>query len=201
MILIGMLSRPNLSLQMGKLPKTMRQFAELLKYLKKPVTEPRTDSPSPPKLSARALRRKPRLIAIDHDEHHANHIGRLSGGRQFFLTTPFVPANGGAGCEFVALYLFDKRGRFLEARIDNLGPRAEGDDQQARSVFERRLAQLGAVKHCRIHVQPFQIRRFRTTFGLVPRPLEDDEDGWCVEAQPGDYMAFFSPWSSGEYDT
>jgi hypothetical protein len=190
-----------LSQQLDKLPKTTREFAALLKQLRKPVTEPRTDSPSPARLSARALRKKPRIIAIDHDEHHANHIGRLSNGRQFFLTTPFVPANGGAGCEFVALYLFDKRGRFLEARIDSLGPRTKVDEQQARSVFERRLTQLGSVKHCRIRVQPFQVQRFGTTFGLVPRPLEDDEDGWCVEAQPGDYMAFFSPWNSGDYDT
>lgn len=190
-----------LSQQLDKVPKTTRELASLLKQLRKPVTEPRTDSPSPPRLSARALRRKPRIVAIAHDEHHANHIGRLSDGRQFFLTTPFVPAIGGAGCEFVALYLFDKRGRFLKAQIDNLGPRPKMDEQQARSLFERRLAQLGSVKHCRIRVQPFEVRRFGTIFGLVPRPLEDDEDGWCVAAQPGDYMAFFSPWNSGDYDT
>ena len=45
------------------------------------------------------------------------------------------------------------------------------------------------------------IERFDTTFGLVARPPEDDDDVWAVELQPGRYMAFFEPWDSGEYDT
>ena len=52
---------------------------------------------------------RPQLIAIDHDDYHAEHVGRLSDGRQFFLTTPFEPAGPhGPGGEFVALYLFDR---------------------------------------------------------------------------------------------
>src|SRR5215470_13441413 len=111
---------------------------------------------------------KPKLIAIDHDDYHSNHVGRLPDGRQFFLTTPFVPAIGGsAGREFIALYLFDKRGRFLEARIDDMGTRAELDGQHARTTFEQRLAELGAVEYGRIEVEPFEVERFSTTFGLV----------------------------------
>jgi hypothetical protein len=54
---------------------------------------------------------KPDLIAIEHDDYHAKHIGHLQDGRQFFLTTPFIPAMGGnPGKEFVALFLFDKPG-------------------------------------------------------------------------------------------
>jgi len=145
---------------------------------------------------------KPKLIAIEHDDYHASHIGSLPDGRQFFLTTPFVPAMGGdAGREFVALYLFDKRGRFLEARIDDMGPRAALDEQRARSTFEQRLAELGPVEYGRIEVQPFEVERFGTTFGLVPRPPEEEDDEWAVEVQPGNYMAFFEPWDSGDYDT
>jgi len=145
---------------------------------------------------------KPDLIAIEHDDYHAKHIGCLPDGRQFFLTSPFVPAIGGsAGREFVALFLFDEHGRFLEARIDDLGTRAELDKQRASSVYEQRLADLGEVEFCRIEVQPFEVERFGTTFGLVPRPPEDDDDVWAVELQPGNYMAFFEPWDSGDYDT
>src|SRR6185369_17257332 len=119
---------------------------------------------------------KPRLIAIDHDDYHASHVGRLPDGRQFFLTTPFVPAIGGdAGREFVAVYLFDKSGRFLEARIDDMGTRAELDHRRAHSMFEQRLAELGSVEYDRIEVQPFEVERFGTTFGLVARPPEDDD--------------------------
>jgi hypothetical protein len=145
---------------------------------------------------------KPKLIAIEHDDYHAKHIGSLPDGRQFFLTTPFVPAMGGdAGREFVALYLFDKHGRFLEARIDDMGTRAELDEQRARSTFEQRLAELGPVEYGRIEVQPFEVERFGTTFGFVPHPPEEDDDEWAVEVHPGNYMAFFEPWDSGEYDT
>jgi hypothetical protein len=145
---------------------------------------------------------KPKIIAIDHDEYHASHIGRLLDGRQFFLTTPFIPAvDGSAGREFIAVYLFDERGRFLEARIDDMGTRAELDEQRGRRTFEQRLAELGTVEYARIEVQPFEVERFGTTFGLVPRPPEEDDDDWWVEVQPGNYMAFHEPWDSGEYDT
>nr|BFE57442.1 hypothetical protein GCM10020063_019680 [Dactylosporangium thailandense] len=30
---------------------------------------------------------------------------------------------------------------------------------------------------------------------------EDGGDPWWVELEPGNYMAFSSPWDSGEYDT
>jgi hypothetical protein len=126
----------------------------------------------------------------------------LPDGRQFFLTTPFVPASGSEpGREFVAVFLFDKRGRFLEARIDDLGTRAELDEARARSTFEQRLAELGPVEYGRIEVQPFQVERFDTSFGLIPRPPEEEDDEWAVEMQPGNYMAFFEPWDSGDYDT
>ena len=42
----------------------------------------------------------PPLIAIDPDDYQAESVGHLADGRQFFLTTPYVPV----GDEFVALY-------------------------------------------------------------------------------------------------
>jgi len=144
----------------------------------------------------------PELIAIDHDDFHASSIGRTADGRQFFLTTPFEPASANsAGNEFIALYLFDERGGLIEAIIDSLGPRAAVDNEQARRLFNERLQGLGDIKYGRIEIAPFSLERFGTTFGLVPRPPEDDDDVCVVEAQPGNFMAFFEPWDSGEYDT
>jgi hypothetical protein len=151
----------------------------------------------------------PDLIAIDHDEYHAEHVGRTADGRQFFLTTPFEPAREGQGNEFVALFLFDPVGRFLEARIDELGPRAEMDRKRRRDRYEARLRELGEVVFTRIEVAPFAVEQFGTTFGLIARPGEDkdkDKDEvedapWWVELHPGNYMAFSEPWDSGEYDT
>ena len=144
----------------------------------------------------------PKLIAIEHDDYHAKYVGRTPDGRQFFLTTPFEPAIGGrSGGEFIALYLFDAKGKLCEAKIDELGPRASLDNVKARQLLNQRLKELGEVKYGRIQVVPFSVKRFGTDFGLVLRDPEEDGDPWAVEAQPGNYMAFFEPWDSGEYDT
>jgi hypothetical protein len=144
----------------------------------------------------------PEIVAINHDDHHAQHIGRTSDGRQFFLTTPFVPAiEGNEGCEFIALFLFDEAGKFLEAKIDQLGPRATFDREKARQRYDHRLTALGEVSFERIEVAPFAVKQFGVEFGLIVREPEEEDDVWAVELQPGNYMAFFEPWDSGEYDT
>jgi len=144
----------------------------------------------------------PVLIAIDHDEHYASRVGRIKDGLQVFVTTPFVPASGDEiGREFIAVYIFDPKGKLVEARIDDLGPRCTLDRAQARRLIAQRMAELGPIDYGRIVVQPFAIERFGTTFGLVPRAPEEKDDGWWVEVQPGNYMAFHEPWDSGGYDT
>ncbi len=148
------------------------------------------------------MSKPPKLIAIDHDDYRAEHVGRMPDGRQFFLTTPFEPASEKSeGCEYVALYLFDKKGKLIDAKIDSFGPRESMNDDDRRWVYEARLQELGEVSFERIEVAPFSVERFDTVFGLVLRQPEDEDDVWAVEAQPGNYMAFFEPWDSGEYDT
>jgi hypothetical protein len=143
-------------------------------------------------------KRPPKRVALNHDDHHARHVGRTADGRQFFLTRPFVPALGGdPGREFLALDPFDAEGALLEARIEDLGPRAG----RARGLRDAMLASLGPVKYRRIVVAPFRVERFGVTFGFLPEPPEDPEDGWSVVVEPGDVMAFSPPWGSGEYDT
>ncbi len=144
----------------------------------------------------------PELIAIDHDDYHAKHCGLTSDGRQVFMTTPFDPAIGGKeGGEFVALYFFDGNGVLLEARIESFGPRASCDFAARDKLYETWLNQLGDVTFQRIKIAPFAIERFGVTFGFVLRIPEDEDDVWAVELQPGNYMAFFEPWDSGDYDT
>jgi hypothetical protein len=144
---------------------------------------------------------RPELIAIDHDDHHAEHIGRTADGRQFILTNPFDPAmDGHPGSEFVALYLFDSAGVLLEATIDDFGPRG-GDGAARDAVYAERLANLGEASFERVKVAPFCVERFGLQFGLIAMPPEDEDDEWAVEMQPGNYMAFYEPWDSGDYDT
>ena len=144
---------------------------------------------------------RPTRLAIDPDDYHAAHVGLFDGGKQFFLTTPFVPALDGPGCEYVALYTFSVDGQFLQAKIDGLGPRADLDRAAAKRIHDQRLSELGAIQIQRIEVEPFSIEEDGVVFGLIVREPEDPDDEWAVEVQPGDYMAFFEPWDGGVYDT
>ncbi len=143
----------------------------------------------------------PKLIAIDPDEHRAKHVGWTADRHQVFITTPFVPATpGDPGREFLAVFLFDDAGTLTEARIDDLGPRSKLDERRARELSDQRLADVGEVSVDRIEIAPFEIERFGVKFGLIAAPPEED-DHWVVELHPGNYMAFYEPWDSGDYDT
>lgn len=142
----------------------------------------------------------PSLIALNHDEYHATHIGRTADGRQFWLTTPFVPAtqNQGERRAFIAVYLFDMMGRLLETRIDDTGALGAAE---RKAHWEQRLAELGPVTFGRIEVCPFAVQKFGFVFGLILSVPEDHSGKWYATLEPGNYMAFYAPWNSGDYDT
>ncbi len=147
---------------------------------------------------------KPTQIAIDHDDYHAEHCGVTKDGYQFFLTTPFEPKRGDSeGCEYVALFIFDQQGKIIEEKtiIESFGPRSRESGERAGIRFNQIKEDLGEVEHCRINIAPFAIRKFGTEIGFIARVPEDDDDVWAVELLPGNFMAFFEPWDSGEYDT
>ena len=141
-------------------------------------------------------------VAIEPDDHAAKYVGWTAAGQQFFLTTPFQPAvEGSRGGEYLALYLFDADGRLSEHRIVDLGARETLDPAAAQAQLQAMFESLGPVEYRRIAVFPFAVDHDGVEFGLVLREPEDEEDDAAVEAQPGNYMAFFEPWDSGEYDT
>jgi hypothetical protein len=145
---------------------------------------------------------KPDLVAIDHDDYHAKHIGVTPDGSQFFLTNPFEPRfNDQEGCEYIALFKFDKQGNLIDSDIEALGPRGSFTDEDASAKYYSKLESLGDVRYQRIEIKPFSVNYNDTDIGLIIREPEDEDDIWAVELLPGNYMAFFEPWDSGEYDT
>lgn len=144
----------------------------------------------------------PKLIAINHDDDYASFVGLTTDGKQFFLTTPFVPTlESQLGREFVALYIFDLKGNLLEARIDDFGARENLDEEHRTQMFEQRLSEIQPVEYGRIEVKPFSVEKFGVTFGLIPQPPENDDEDWWVTVEPGNFMAFCKPWEDGEYYT
>jgi hypothetical protein len=144
----------------------------------------------------------PKLIAVNHDDCHAEYVGRTKDGRHFFLTIPFVPAIGSdPGREFIALYIFDKAGQLRSATIDDLGPRATMDEAARQARRNTLLASLGEIKYQRIRVAPFRIEMFGVVFGFIPQPPEEPGEDWSVIVEPGNVMCFWPPWTGGDYDT
>ena len=138
----------------------------------------------------------PSTFPVKRDEYHADLIGKLPDGTQFFITTPFCAAGGDdPGAEFLAVFLFEPGGKFREARIDCFGPRAAMDEGIAKDRLEERMAELNGAVFCDILVSPFSVQFEGTEFGLI---AEQETGG--IELQPGNSMAFFPPWD-GYYDT
>lgn len=80
--------------------------------------------------------------------------------------------------------------RFDESRID--GPL----DLDLSVALSAKNGQLKFVE------LPIELSRFGLKFGLITRPTEGGgKHKWAVEVLPGNYMCFFAPWDSGEYDT
>lgn len=145
--------------------------------------------------------RPPPFITIVPDDYHTPDVGRTEDGRQVFLTGPFVAAlQDDPGREFLALYLFDARGRLVEARVSDLGVRADLDMETTSALRSQWLNSLGRTRRCPIKVRPFQLEQFGVRFGLVPEASDEGEGYSRVTVQPGDYIAFTPPWD-GNYDT
>lgn len=157
----------------------------------------------------------PERFLIAHDDYHARYVGRTADGRQFFVTTPFVwMSSSEGGGEFAARYLFDDDGVLLDATIIPLGQRP-GDGRMPgnvsafagqQSAVEALLDEIGPVTFADITIAPFRLTRHGVEFGMILNgPDEDDDEDdewyWNVTIEPGDFMAFYSPWDSGEYDT
>ena len=150
------------------------------------------------------MSKPPKRIRINHDDYHASLVGKTQDSRQFFITQPFVPD----GKDFVARYLFDKTGVFLDATIHDLGERKSGEppgnalveNGVVEAMQQQFLSELGDVELCDIKVCPVSYEAHETTFGLIAQAPEEDDDEWNVIAEPGDYMAFYPPWD-GDYDT
>jgi hypothetical protein len=144
----------------------------------------------------------PKSVTLSCNEYEARFVGRLTDGRQFFLTNPFAPAIGGnPGREFLALYLFDKAGALVGVQIEDLGTRDSMDEQDARARRTAMLESLGSVKFGKIRVAPFRVEAFGVEFGFIPQRPEEPGEDWSVIVEPGNYMCFWPPWTSGDYDT
>ncbi|SHN38722.1 hypothetical protein [Cryptosporangium aurantiacum] len=87
---------------------------------------------------------RPTLVTLVPDGYQTEYVGRLSDGRQFVLTWPFIMGRPAGGpTDFTAVYLFDSAGRFLDAQIQPLPVDLPSTGLQP--FLDSRLAELGEV--------------------------------------------------------
>ena len=60
----------------------------------------------------------PNTFLIKRDDYHAERIGKVPDGTQFFVTTPFRPKRGDdPGAEFLAVFMFEPSGNFRDSMV------------------------------------------------------------------------------------
>lgn len=141
----------------------------------------------------------PERITIVPDDYHAEYAGTAEDGRRFFVSTPFVPGGrDGGGNEFVATFFWKADGSYDSMSVEEFGSRESLDHAAREAALARHLSALGSYELEEISVAPFSEDAFGTSFGFIPQAYDDMVS---VNLMPGDSMAFFEPWDSGEYDT
>lgn len=145
----------------------------------------------------------PKRIQLVPDNYHTKHVGQTADMRQFFITTPFTSSHPitQKSAEYLAVFIWDRHGIFLEARIDDLGPREELREEKVRALLQQRIEALGKVFWMPIAIAPFQVERFGLTFGFLYHREETKAGVYeRLEMHPGNFLSFYPPWN-GEYDT
>jgi hypothetical protein len=140
----------------------------------------------------------PEKIRLIPDAWHLRNLGRLSGGRFFFVDGQ-LDYTSGTTRDFVCTFLFDPGGDLIDHSIELIGARGSHSDRSVSSAVKRHLDALGRLTRTDIWVRPFSVESNGAVFGLVPRKTEAGE--WRVEFMPGNTLSFYPPWEAGGYDT
>ncbi len=101
--------------------------------------------------------------------------------------------------DFICTFWFDDDGNLVQHRIDELGVREGYDRSAAENIWNAHLSDVGELDPAPFWVRPFSVEFAGFSFGLIPREMDEEE--WQVTFEPGNTMAFYEPWDSGEYDT
>ncbi|MBI3440179.1 MAG: hypothetical protein HY054_16265 [Proteobacteria bacterium] len=140
----------------------------------------------------------PEKLLIVPDEFHLDDAGRCADGRNVIMTTQLIPSVGQTK-DFICTFWFDNGGHLVAHRIDEVGIRGAYDEDGAKRIWASHADAVGVIDPQPFWVKPFSVDFDGQAFGLIPEQTEDGE--WQVIFEPGNTMAFYAPWDSGEYDT
>ena len=145
---------------------------------------------------------KPKKIRLVSDEYHLQGLGKLE-DETFFLVSSQLnfDSKAIATTDYVCKFCFSSDGELIDSEIVKIGIRGKYDHKYHEEEYVRLMPVQGSYTPADISISPFSVDFEGIKFGFIIRTPEDEEDVWAVEFMPGNTMAFFEPWDSGEYDT
>jgi hypothetical protein len=141
----------------------------------------------------------PERVLLVPDDYHLANCGQAADGR-FVLIASQMIWDGASTTDFVCTFRFDTDGRLVAHRIDRIGVRGRDGENDFAATIADHIQSAGPLDAVEFSVRPFSVTEHGAPFGLIAE--QHDETGeWTVTFQPGNTMAFFEPWDSGDYDT
>ena len=125
------------------------------------------------------------------DDYHLQHVGRTTQGNGYWITPQLVIEDDGPR-DFIAAYIFDKKGNLISCDIVDLGLRSQSHQLESEKTIQRLTQKIDAKQPAEIWVKPFSVSFYGHTFGLIAR----DKDGSgevVIDAMPGWTLMFHSP--------
>ena len=136
------------------------------------------------------------------DHFHLTHVGELHDGNYFWIDNQLA-SDGNDTRDFIAVYIFDRKGNLIDSKIIDRGLRSNSDQLPLKEVIDRESKRTGVKRRTSFWAFPFSVAAFGLIFGLVVRDRQAGElDGYqAVDVLPGYTLMFYPPWSDGLYDT
>jgi hypothetical protein len=144
----------------------------------------------------------PAAVLMSTDDYHLKDFGKAGDGSILWMGSQLrYDYKAEDTIDYIFKFVFNTDGELIDSEIRTLGSRNLIKD----GVFQE---ELGGLREANPIIAPasaviktFTVVHEGIEFGLVVRTPEDAEDVWAVEFMPGNTMAFFEPFNSGDYDT
>ncbi len=145
---------------------------------------------------------KPKKVRLITDNYHLEGLGQLNNGTFFLVKSQqIIDHITMQVTDYICKFSFDNNGDLIDQAIVKVGVRGQLAHEDGVKIYTSLHPVKGTYKAADFFVKPFSVECDGVEFGLIVRTPDDEEDLWCVEFMPGNNMAFFEPWDSGDYDT
>lgn len=165
-----------------------------------PTEETADSSPAQPRdRTGGVVDQAPKRFTIVPDDYHVPYAGTAEDGRKFFLSEELFQPGGSA---YVGLFLWKADGTFDEVLVEKVSrpeglPPGQAGRAGAKAAVRARLDELGVLEP--IKVEPFTKNVDGVTFGWKVGQYENSS--YCINIEPGNFIAYYAPWDGLGYDT